>query len=110
MRDHGEPIGRGAEVHHGEDLARDGVVEDVLVAADALGRAQGARGQPVGLRGIGERGVGVVVVGGPVRGGEEVAHEGELGGTGVEFGAEAQVVWAASWRRLWEGETQDDEA
>lgn len=91
MRDHGPPRDGIAEVHHREDLAGHAVVEHVLVAADARGRAQGPRGEPIGSGLGGEGGVGVVVVGGPVRGSEEGLDEGQGGGFGLDGGALGEV-------------------
>lgn len=70
----GRPAGGGlAEVDDVDDLGRRGgggggggrvgraVVEDVLEGADALGAAEGARGDAVRARGVGDGGVGFVV-------------------------------------------------
>lgn len=57
--------GGAADVHHREDFPRGGVVEDVLVAADAVGRAERARGEAGGARVGGDGGVGFVVAATP---------------------------------------------
>lgn len=94
MRDLGPPTEGRTEVHDGEDLAGVAVVEHVLEAAEAVGRAQRPRGEPVGAVGRFEGGVGGVVVGGPGGGGEEVLQEGQFFGLVVDAGALVAVEGA----------------
>lgn len=101
--DHARPAdGPRAEVHHRDDLARRGVVEDVLVGADAAGAGQGPRGYALRAGLGGDALVGLVVERGPLRVREEVLHHGQLGGGGADVAGEGGVyvgAWEEGRRR-----------
>ncbi len=98
MHDAGPARQRGPEPHHRDELARRGVVEDALVAAQAARAAERAGGDAVPLFFRREGGVGVP--GAPLGVFGEGSHDGECGGPLVDGGCLDLVFLAAGdWGR-----------